>query len=125
MGYGSRSPLAPRALVGMIVGDLAVVERHRGDGGQASALDGEAGSGAQGVADHVGVLQRQAGWLLEQEAIVPDAAAAGEALGPDGDAVVVLDQVTLQHQAGYIVDDAYAEDARRALCAKRRQPIAA
>src|SRR5215210_2430364 len=81
LGYGSRSPLAPGALVGMVVGDLAVVERHREGGEQAAALDGEAGSGTQGVADHAGVLQRQAGWLLEEEPIIPDAAAAGEALG--------------------------------------------
>src|SRR5829696_1672321 len=108
----------------MVVDDRAVVERHRDGGEDTSALDGQAGSRSQGVADHAGVVQRQVGWLLEEEIIVPDAAAAGEAVGPDGDAVVVLDQVVPQQQAPF-VEDAAAQDARRALCAKRREPIAA
>src|SRR5215213_1046944 len=45
-GHGSRSPLAPDALVGMVVDDRAVVERHREGGEQAAALDGEAEAGA-------------------------------------------------------------------------------
>lgn len=65
----------------MIVGYLAMVERHREGGEQAAALDGEAGTGSQGVADHTGVIQPQVGWLLDEETIVPDAAAAGEAGG--------------------------------------------
>src|SRR5215203_351218 len=95
-GYGSRSFLAPEALVGNVVGDPAVVERHREGAEDAAALDGEAGAGAQGVADHAGVLQPQVGWPLAEESAVPDAAPAGEALWPGGDGVVVLDQVVLQ-----------------------------
>lgn len=64
------------------MGYLAVVERHREGGEDAAALDGEAGACPQGVANHAGVLQRQVRWLLDEETIVPDPSAAGEALGP-------------------------------------------
>ena len=106
------------------MGYLAVVERHREGGEDTSALDGQAGSRSQGVADHAGVVQRQVGWLLEEEIIVPDAAAAGEAVGPGGDGVVVPDQVVPQQQVP-LVQYAAAEDARRAMGAARRDPIAA
>src|SRR5829696_5652539 len=123
-GYGSRSFLAPEALVGNVVGDPAVVERHREGGEDAAALDGEAGTGAQGVADHAGVLQRQV-------RSVPDTAAAGEAVGPGGFGVVALDQVVPQHQASprlvarRVVRDADAGDARRAMGAAGLEAIAA
>ena len=53
------------------MGYQAVVERHREGGVDAAALDGEAGAGSQGVADHTGVLQRQVRWLLAEEDAVP------------------------------------------------------